>query len=91
MAIAKALASEPRAWERARARTGVSPRVAGGLDLQLITTPSAFDGLEPEWNDLFQRAADPSRLFLGFNWNWHWCNHYLKAHGGSLEIGRAHV
>ena len=59
---------------------------AAVLDMQLVTTRDAFDALEPEWNDLFARSADASRLFLGFNWNWHWCNHYLGSDGSTLAV-----
>lgn len=65
------------------------------VDFTLITERAAFDALEAEWNDLFERAGRPAQVFQSFNWNWHWANHYLAgAPGGkeslklSLVIGR---
>lgn len=52
-----------------------------GLTLQVVSERAAFDALEPEWNDLFQRAGRDTQLFQSFNWNWHWANHYLPAGG----------
>ncbi len=43
----------------------------------LVTDRGAFDALEPEWTDLFDRAGRGTQVFQTFNWNWHWCNHYL--------------
>jgi len=43
----------------------------------LVTDRAAFDALEPEWTDLFDRAGRGTQVFQTFNWNWHWCNHYL--------------
>lgn len=86
MTQAQALAFEPDA--QAQRRPGASFAASGvkSLDLQLVTTREAFDALEPEWNTLFACSADASRLFLGFNWNWHWCNHYLGKDGSTLAV-----
>jgi CelD/BcsL family acetyltransferase involved in cellulose biosynthesis len=46
---------------------------------EFITTRAAFDALEPEWNALFDRAGRGTQVFQTFNWNWHWCNHYLDG------------
>jgi len=43
----------------------------------LVSDRGAFDALEPEWTDLFDRAGRGTQVFQTFNWNWHWCNHYL--------------
>ena len=48
------------------------------LELALTTDREAFDALEPEWNELFARAGRSAQLFQAFNWNRHWCNHYLS-------------
>jgi len=45
----------------------------------LITSRAGFNALETEWNDLFERAGRGTHVFQTFNWNWHWCNHYLDA------------
>lgn len=45
---------------------------------ELVTSCAAFDALEPAWNDLYARAGRGSQVFQAFNWNWHWCNHYLS-------------
>ncbi len=46
------------------------------LTADLITTKTGFEALEAEWNDLFRRCARGSLVFQGFNWNWHWANHF---------------
>ncbi len=53
----------------------------------LVSTRAAFDALETEWNDLFARAGHGTQVFQTFNWNWHWCNHYLAdtARGGHAK------
>lgn len=55
-----------------------SAGLSQNCDLSLVTGRAAFDALEADWNDLFERAGKPSQLFLGFNWLWHWCNHFLR-------------
>lgn len=49
--------------------------------LNLVTTRSGFDALEPAWNALFAGAGRDTHLFQTFNWLWHWANHFLPAHG----------
>jgi CelD/BcsL family acetyltransferase involved in cellulose biosynthesis len=51
------------------------------VTLDVITERKAFDALEAEWNDLFERAGRDTQLFQSFNWSWHWANHYLPAGG----------
>lgn len=46
---------------------------------ELVTSRAAFDALEADWNDLFARAGHGIQVFQTFNWNWHWCNHYLDG------------
>ena len=48
----------------------------------LVTRRADFDALQTEWNDLFNRSGRGTQVFQTFNWNWHWCNHYLD---GSAE------
>lgn len=55
----------------------------------LVTTRAEFDALAPEWNELFARAGHSAQLFQTFDWNWHWCNHYLgksAAEGPALAV-----
>lgn len=54
---------------------------SSACDYEVVTTRTAFDALAAEWNDLFARAGRGSQLFQSFNWNWHWCNHYLGTPG----------
>lgn len=54
---------------------------AGSIVFELVETRAAFDRLEQEWNELFERAGQDAQLFQQFNWMWHWCNHYLPADG----------
>ena len=44
-----------------------------------MTTRAGFDALAPEWDALFDRAGRGTQVFQTFNWNWHWCNHYLSG------------
>jgi CelD/BcsL family acetyltransferase involved in cellulose biosynthesis len=52
---------------------------AATLKLELVTDRQAFDALEQEWTDLFERSGRSSQLFQGHRWLWHWCNHFLPA------------
>ena len=52
---------------------------AAPCELRLVTDRAAFDALEADWNDLFERAGRGTQVFQTFNWNWHWCNHYLAT------------
>ncbi len=45
--------------------------------LARLTTREQFDQLEPEWDQLFERACGPDHVFQTFSWLWHWANHYL--------------
>lgn len=47
------------------------------VSYEIITTRAGFDALEPEWNDLYERAGKNCTVFQSFNWHWHWCNHFL--------------
>jgi len=53
------------------------PKEDTACSFALVTDRGAFDALEPEWTDLFDRAGRGTQVFQTFNWNWHWCNHYL--------------
>jgi CelD/BcsL family acetyltransferase involved in cellulose biosynthesis len=66
------IAHEPHAADREP-----GPHQDGAATFALLTSREAFDALEPEWNDLFSRAGHGTQVFQTFNWNWHWCNHYL--------------
>jgi CelD/BcsL family acetyltransferase involved in cellulose biosynthesis len=57
----------------------VSSADVAGIAFELVTDRASFDALEADWNDLFRRAGRGTQVFQGFNWNWHWCNHYLGA------------
>src|SRR4029453_3887517 len=61
--------------------------IAPAVAFALVSERSAFDALEPEWNDLFRRAGRDAQLFQTFNWNWHWANHYLDAASGERKRG----
>jgi CelD/BcsL family acetyltransferase involved in cellulose biosynthesis len=52
---------------------------AAPCELRLVTDRAAFDALEADWNALFERAGRGTQVFQTFNWNWHWCNHYLDT------------
>ncbi len=64
------------------ARPHAAGPAAPAVTFALVSERSAFDALEPEWNDLFRRAGRDTQLFQTFNWNWHWANHYLAPAPG---------
>jgi len=74
---ASAPAAVPGLGRIALASSGKARGRSASIDL--IADRAAFDALEAEWNDLFQRAGKSPQLFQSFNWNWHWANHYLPA------------
>ena len=84
--ISKALALEAPAWLQHRSPSVGTANPTAGLDIELVTTRAAFDALEADWNQLASRNTATAGLFLGFNWNWHWCNHYLDKDGSRLAI-----
>ena len=59
-------------------------------EFEIVRTRAAFDALACDWNDLFARAGRSSQLFQQFNWNWHWCNHYLEAGDTALAVLAVH-
>ncbi len=48
---------------------------------EVVTTRAEFDALSEDWDALFAGASTAVQAFQTFNWNWHWCNHYLAAAG----------
>lgn len=58
------------------------------LSLSLVTDASAFEALEAEWKDLFERSEQGRSVFQSFNWLWHWRRHYFSGTeaGGTLAI-----
>ena len=79
-------------WD-ARAAEVAAPAVSAAratraqrLDFALATSKNALCGLEAEWNALFASARGASCMFLGFNWLWHWCDHYLDQSRQQLAI-----
>jgi CelD/BcsL family acetyltransferase involved in cellulose biosynthesis len=49
------------------------------LRFSIIRSRLAFEALEPQWNDLFERCGKPHQLFQTFNWNWQWAQAFLGA------------
>jgi CelD/BcsL family acetyltransferase involved in cellulose biosynthesis len=52
---------------------------ADAYTIKLVTTRAAFNALEGDWTELFERTATGRNIFQSFNWVWHWANHYLDA------------
>lgn len=48
------------------------------MQLELVTSREAFDELEQEWTDLYERAGRPGNPFQSFAWCWHWANNFLN-------------
>ena len=89
MGIAKALALEPRAWTGTRRKAAAILRpvtAAGALDIALVDSRDALARLEAEWTTLWNASEGASGLFLGFNWVWNWCQHYLDIEASGLAI-----
>lgn len=62
-----------------------SARARNAVRIAVITDRAAFDALEPEWNELFERCAAPTQVFQSFNWCWHWANHFLASSPGGVS------
>jgi CelD/BcsL family acetyltransferase involved in cellulose biosynthesis len=69
---------------------GMVKETAQACAFTIVSSRAGFDALEAEWNDLFWRAGKGTQVFQTFNWNWHWCNHFLSTSaegtGPSLAI-----
>ena len=78
---------DPAARDERRPPHGGSRGHTAACTFEIVSERAAFDALEAEWNDLFARAGRGTQVFQTFNWNWHWCNHYLagSARGGSAK------
>ncbi len=63
-------------------RAGVS--TAQALRFDVIVDRAQFDALEVDWSALFAESGHSHQLFQSFNWNWHWCNHYLDTDNASV-------
>ena len=57
-----------------------------GLAFEIVRARAAFDSLEADWNDLFERAGSGAHVFQTFNWCWHWTRHYLPEHSGKIRL-----
>jgi CelD/BcsL family acetyltransferase involved in cellulose biosynthesis len=69
--------------DRAALAVAAEPgRAAEPCSFEIITTRAGFDALAADWNTLFDRAGRGEQAFQTFNWNWHWCNHYLREGRG---------
>ncbi len=82
------LLTNEQARTRAARGDGLATQVAG-CDFSFVRDRAGFDALEEEWNGLFERAGRSAQLFQGFNWLWHWCNHYLdrpEASGRGAQL-----
>jgi CelD/BcsL family acetyltransferase involved in cellulose biosynthesis len=50
-------------------------------DISIIRDRRGFDALAGEWNDLFDRAAQPEHIFQNHRWLSCWADHYLDQPG----------
>jgi CelD/BcsL family acetyltransferase involved in cellulose biosynthesis len=55
----------------------VIPVDPAACQFEIVTSRAGFSALATEWDELFERAGRDHQGFQSFNWNWHWCNHYL--------------
>ena len=89
MGIARAVALDFSDREIAGAGSwaGEQAKAAAALDWQLIFTLADFDRIEADWTELHTCISPPAgKVFLTFNWNWHWCRHYLAGQGTRLAV-----
>jgi CelD/BcsL family acetyltransferase involved in cellulose biosynthesis len=90
MGIARAIAleiSEREIADTASSQARSTARTAAVLDWDLIDSVAGFERIEAEWVDLHHRVAPPAgKVFLTYNWNWHWCRHYLSEGGSRLAV-----
>lgn len=57
-----------------------SSRVLGeDLQISVVTDLDGFEALREEWDDLFERAAEPQQVFQRHIFLRHWAQHYLDA------------
>lgn len=54
--------------------------------VSVVTDRDAFDALETEWNELFDRAGTSAHVFQTHAWLWHWTRHFLKPACNQLAI-----
>lgn len=55
-------------------------RVLGeDLQISVVTNLDGFEALRQEWDDLFERAAEPQQVFQRHIFLRHWARHYLDA------------
>jgi len=92
MNFVRTLVPEPSAWlgrSRRTASAGEPAKpacCAAPLDFSVITDKGELARFEPEWNSLWANAEGPVRLFLSFNWLWHWQQHYLSNGTAQLAV-----
>lgn len=92
MNITRTLALEPSAWLGRSRKTALVRESSANLPaaelpvFSIVTGTEQIDRLEPEWNGLCAKAEGPARLFLSFNWLWHWRRHYLGDGSTQLAV-----
>ena len=60
---------------------------APALNWQLVTSLADFERIEAEWLVLHARISPPAgKVFLTYNWNWHWCRNYLAGGDNRLAV-----
>lgn len=52
-------------------------RRLSGARIEIVSTPQGFLALRREWDELFQRAAEPQQVFQSFEFLETWARHYL--------------
>lgn len=59
-----------------------SKKITGSRDevsFELVSTRSAFNALEDDWNRLVASLGGQAHAFHTFNWHWHWANHFAAS------------
>jgi len=87
MAFTRTLTPEPSVWlDWGRKTPAVSAPSAAALEFNIISSLGELSRHEQEWNILWANADGPARLFLSFNWLWHWHRAYHSGNSSELAI-----
>lgn len=89
-AVSTALTHEFLAEFESEPVTATTTRARTALELSVARTAADMDGLEADWNALFQRAGRGQHAFQQFAWLKHWRDHYFDSDREQLFIVTAH-
>ena len=86
MDFAGAIVREPESAAFAGRPELALAQTSATVEFEIVSARAGFERLQADWTALAGRSSLPAQPFLGFNWNWHWANHYLGEPGSTLAI-----